>query len=250
MAGKQRLIVEEQAKQQAALDEIAARQKRRNDQEELYLRYLENEERILARQGADDPRMRWLMSGQAALPPITGPYSGASQGFTPGAPFRPDPGVPHGPWWPGPLQVPQDFGPGPFAEDAGEALERFREEERARLDAISQEIAEPFHQAFARAVVDGFREGFDNLKDIGEALLADWLGMFAQGISRQVFQPIFNNLVGAVAGGGGSGSTLQVLPVALPAEVVNAGIGVSSSLQGTIHAIGSEVRTLEEFRRS
>lgn len=135
-----------------------------------------------------------------------------------------------------------------------EKMAREREDElrkeRARLDMLAQEIAEPFHQAFARAVVDGFREGFDNLKDIGEALLADWLGMFAHGLSRQVFQPIFNNLVGAAAGGGGGvGSVLQVLPVAVPADAVNAGIATSASLQGTIHALGSDVRTLEEFRR-
>lgn len=116
-------------------------------------------------------------------------------------------------------------------------------EDRARLEALAERIAEPFHSAFASAVVDGFRTGFKNLRDIGEDLVSNWLGMLARAASQRFFGGMFESIAGAAGG-----SVLQVLPVAVPGDVVNAGIMANGGLQSTIHVIGSDVRTLEEYR--
>lgn len=157
----------------------------------------------------------------------------------------------------------------PFPEDDRQArwdadLKRIEEAERAARDRErkfreamesaerqAQENADrwaaPFHDAFASAIVDGARTGFKNLEDIGESLFADWLGMASRALSQRLFGGAFDALFGAGAPGGAQTIVLQ--PV-VPSTTIQSGIASSSALQGTVHHLGAEITSLEEYRRS
>lgn len=220
MEGLQRL-----AEMEADARERSAEAARKQAQDEAYFRDLERQDEARRRAALNaDPRVRWLLSGRAPIE--DGPVSFPPGGFTPGGGYEEFSGRVEGPK----IRV---FDP----EDE-------LREERARIEAIAQQIAEPFHSAFAAAVVDGFRTGFKNLRDIGMNLMSDWIGMASRALSQRLFGGFFN----AIAGGG-AGSVLQVLPVAVPAATVSTGIQSSGALEGLIHASGADIRTLEEYRR-
>lgn len=220
MRGLQRL-----AELEADARERSAAATRKQAQDAAYFRELERQDEARRKAAIDaDPRVRWLRSGRA--PAEDFPLFGSSSMFTVGDGMKEFKGTVESPK----IRV----------FDPAEELRR----EQERLQMVAQQVAEPFHSAFAEAVVDGFRTGFKNLRDIGQNLLFDWLGMASRALSQRLFQPIFNSLFGASPGG----SVLQVLPVAVPAATFATGIQASGPLESIIHVTGSDVRTLEEYR--
>lgn len=129
-----------------------------------------------------------------------------------------------------------------LAEDFKRAMELVQAEATAR----AERIAAPFHDAFADAIVDGARTGFKNLKDIVNNLFASWLGMAARGFSERAFGGVFQSLFGGA--GGGTTIMQQIIPVAVSGDVIAQGIGGSPQLQTIVNTVGSDVRTLEQYR--